>query len=233
MRRADRLFRITEYLKARKRPVTAQELADLLEVSVRTIYRDMMDLTLSGVPILGEAGVGYMLDKDYMVRPLMFDVGELDALMLGARMVQSWSDPQLAKMAGAAMDKISAILPTELQEAMMDSALFSPVGQRREKITIDFNAVRKAIRTQNKVDFHYERLNGEQSTRVIRPLGLAFFGPVWLLLGWCEKRDDFRNFRLDRISKLTVLEEKFRHERGKRLVDYEACMLAEYNQKDS
>ena len=220
MRRADRLFRIVEYLKARRQVVTAESLAKELEVSTRTIYRDIADLCASGVPIIGEAGVGYMLDKDYLVRPLMFGVEELDALMLGAQMVESWGDQALATAARQALDKITSALPQSLQQEIADSFLFSLPTQARPAIIIDFTALRRAIRTKNIVEFSYIREDGKKSTRRVRPLCLAFFGPVWLLAGWCEMRNDFRNFRLDRIQDMRITDERFRDEKGKRLSDF-------------
>lgn len=220
MRRADRLFRIVEYLKARRQVVTAGSLAEELDVSVRTIYRDIADLGASGVPIIGEAGVGYMLDKDYVVRPLMFDTEELDALMLGAQMVQSWGDKELARAANQALDKITSVLPEVLQKEISETFLFSMTSKNEVKIHIDFTGLRRAIRGKNIVEFCYTREDGNESNRRVRPLCLAFFSPVWLLSGWCEMREDFRNFRLDRIQNLKIREERFRDEAGKRLYDY-------------
>ena len=220
MRRADRLFRIVEYLKARRQAVTADKLAVELEVSVRTIYRDIADLSRSSVPIVGEAGVGYVLDRDYTVKPLIFDVEELDALALGAKMVKSWGDRDIAKAAGRAIDKITAVLPEALRAEILQTALFSAPSQARVPIKVDFSALRRAIRTRNKVEFAYEALDGAKTQRIVRPLCLAFFGPVWLFAGWCESREDFRNFRLDRMSKLGISACRFRDEPGKRLVDY-------------
>ena len=221
MRRADRLFRIVEFLKARRQPVTARALATTLEVNVRTIYRDIADLTASGVPIIGEAGVGYVLDRGYTVRPMMFDVEELDALVLGARMVESWGDREIAKSATKAIDKIKSVLPASLKDEFLDAALFSPPSRARAPIAVDFSALRRAIRAKRFVTFDYDSLAGERTSRKVRPLCLVFFGPVWLFMGWCESRRDFRNFRLDRMRNLVVTADAFVDERGKRLIDFE------------
>jgi predicted DNA-binding transcriptional regulator YafY len=224
MRRADRLFRIVEYLKARRQVVTAQTIARELEVSTRTIYRDIADLNTSGVPIIGEAGVGYMLDKQHVVKPLMFGVEELDALMLGAKMVQSWGDKELASSASQAIDKLTSVLPESLQEEISQNFLFSYPSAEKAIINIDFSALRRAIRSKNKLEFSYQNEKKELSNRQVRPLCLVFFSPVWLLLSWCEMRNDFRNFRLDRIIDLDVSDETFKDEVGKRLYDYcEQC----------
>jgi predicted DNA-binding transcriptional regulator YafY len=227
MRRADRLFRIVEYLKARRQVVTADTLAEVLEVSTRTIYRDIADLGLSGVPIIGEAGMGYVLEKDHVVKPLMFGVEELDALMLGAKMVRNWGDKELAKSASQAIDKITSVLPESLQKEMSETFLFSYPSKEKIEINIDFTSLRRAIRSKNKLHFLYKDEHGNQTEREIRPLCLVFFSPVWLLLAWCEKRNDFRNFRLDRVDKLTVLDERFKDEVGKRLYDY--CQINGYD----
>jgi len=220
MRRADRLFRIVEYLKARRQVVTAVSIAQALEVSTRTIYRDIADLNASGVPIIGEAGVGYMLSRNYVVKPLMFGIEELDALMLGARMVKSWGDKELAQSASQAIDKLTSVLPESLQQEISRTFLFSKTSKAEVKINIDFTSLRRAIRTKNKLHFVYKNAEGNTTARCVRPLCLIFFSPIWLLLTWCEKRNEFRNFRLDRIEELTILDEHFKDEKGKRLYDY-------------
>ena len=220
MRRADRLFRIVEYLKARKQVVTAVAIAEALEVSTRTIYRDIADLNASGVPIIGEAGVGYMLRHDHVVKPLMFGVEELDALMLGAQMVKSFGDKELAQSASQAIDKLKSVLPDSLRQEISQTFLFSFSSKDNVKINIDFTSLRRAIRSKNKLYFSYHNEKGEESDRCVRPLCLVFFSPVWLLLGWCEMRNDFRNFRLDRIRELVITDKLFKEEKGKRLYDY-------------
>jgi len=224
MRRADRLFRIVEYLKARRQVVTADLLASELEVSVRTIYRDIADLGKSGVPILGEAGVGYLLDQDYLVRPLMFDIEELDALALGARMVESWGDRAIAKAASQAIDKIAVVLPETLRDEIRATAIFSLPSRGKPTLEIDFTSLRRAIRTKHFVEFQYTTEGGVTSQRRVRPLCLAFFAPVWLLTGWCEIRKDFRNFRLDRMQTMQIEDNQFQEEKGKKRCDYQEQM---------
>lgn len=221
MRRADRLFRIVEYLKAQRQVVTAEMLAEELEVSVRTIYRDIADLGTSGVPIIGEAGVGYLLNKDYLVRPLMFDIEELDALVLGAQMVESWGDKGIAKAARQAVDKITAVLPETSRREFREAVLFSAPSKGKKPLQIDFTSLRRAIRTKHFVEFMYTTEDGTESQRRVRPLCLAFFAPVWLLASWCETRNDFRNFRLDRMQAMHINDEQFKDEKGKRLRDFQ------------
>ncbi|MGH1457133.1 MAG: helix-turn-helix transcriptional regulator [Alphaproteobacteria bacterium] len=220
MRRADRLFRIVEYLKARRTVTTAQKLAEVLEVSPRTIYRDIADLMTSGIPIYGEAGVGYILKPDHKIQPLMFGLEEIDALMLGAQMVKTWGDKGLAQSASQAIDKLTAVLPESIRQELDQTFLFSFPSKNDVKINIDFTALRRAIRNKNKLDFIYIDEKKQETSRTARPLCLVFFSPVWLLLGWCEKRNDFRNFRIDRIKEVTISNEKFTDEKGKRMQDY-------------
>jgi predicted DNA-binding transcriptional regulator YafY len=218
MRRADRLFRIVERLKARKSVARAEDLAQELEVSVRTIYRDIADLMASGTPIHGEAGVGYVLDRHHVIRPLMFSAEELDTLMLGARMLESWGDKGMSRAGRAALDKIRAVAPRELVEA--EEVLFSFPSRGKPQTKVELSPLRAAIRAKRIVTFSYESEAGARSTRSVRPLSLVFFAPIWIVLGWCEMRSDFRNFRIDRMSGLVVTDARFRDERGKRLKDY-------------
>lgn len=220
MRRADRLFRIVEHLKTRKRVVRARDLAEKLEVSFRTIYRDIADLQASGIPIIGEAGVGYLLDKEHILRPMTFSVDELEALILGAQMVRSWGDDTLAKSSASAIDKIGAVLPPALGQEIADAFLFSFPTREKKSIGNLLTECRKTIRSKHKLRFSYMREDGETNARTVRPLCLAFFAPSWLLLAWCENRNDFRNFRLDRIADFEILDERFKDEKGKRLRDY-------------
>lgn len=224
MRRADRLFRITEYLKARRGVVKAQELSNVLEVSLRTIYRDIADLSASGVPIIGEAGVGYIMDRDHVIRPLMFDLHEVEALMLGAQMVHSWSDREFGSAALSALDKIKNVIPHSLLDSMNETALFALPSANKIELNVNFSSIRKSIRHRNYIEFEYTSLGNEVSQRKIRPLAMAFFAPVWVLLGWCETRQDFRNFRMDRIDHINLSQDRFQHEKGKRFKDYEATL---------
>lgn len=219
MRRADRLFEIIQLLR-RKPTVTARDLSESLEVSERTIYRDIRDLITSGVPIQGEAGIGYVLKSGFDLPPLMFKETEIEALVLGARIVESWTDAELADSASDAIAKIEAVIPERLRGYMANTALLAPPSHRMEPISFDLAELRRAVRSQCKVRFRYTDVLRQKSERSVRPLSLAYFGPVWLLAAWCELRDDFRTFRLDRIADFSVLEERFRPERGKTLHDF-------------
>ena len=219
MRRADRLFEIIQVL--RRRSLTrARDLAEQLEVSERTIYRDVRDLISCGVPIEGEAGVGYVLRGGFDLPPLMFDEQEIEALLLGARIVQSWTDSTLAEAAADVVAKVEAVIPERLRRHMAETALLAPANHWQEPIEVDLLALREALRSKRKLHVHYRDGEGRETKRDLRPLGLAFYGPVWILAAWCELRDDFRAFRVDRMTELDVLEDKFRDEPGKTLHDY-------------
>ncbi|HRD77777.1 MAG TPA: YafY family protein [Hyphomicrobiaceae bacterium] len=219
MRRADRLFEIIQLMR-RKPTVRARELAEALEVSERTIYRDIQDLMASGVPIEGEAGVGYVLKAGFDLPPLMFKEQEIEALVLGARMVEAWADSELALAATDAIAKIEAVIPERLRGYMANTALLAPSSSGVDPIKCDLADLRRAIRNHQKVRFGYTDVLRQTSERTVRPLSLAFFGPVWLLAAWCELRTDFRTFRLDRIERFAVTAERFRAERGKTLADF-------------
>ena len=218
MRRAERLFQIVQLLRSRN-VTTAARLAEELEVSERTIYRDIADLVSSGVPIDGEAGVGYIMRGGFDLPPLMFTPEEIEALVLGARVVMSWTDPTMARAARDVLGKVEAVLPERLRASLAETALFAPnFGGRRE--TPNLTALRTCMRERRKVRFGYTRGDGARSIRTVQPLGLFFWGATWSVVGWCEHRDAFRSFRLDRIEGLRVLEQNFEDVPGRTLNDY-------------
>jgi predicted DNA-binding transcriptional regulator YafY len=219
MRRADRLFEIIQHMR-RKPTVKARELSESLEVSERTIYRDVRDLIASGVPIEGEAGVGYVLRAGFDLPPLMFKEQEIEALVLGARIVESWADAELAAAATDAIAKIEAVIPDQLKVYMANTALLAPCAHYMAPLTFDLAELRRAVRSRLKVRFRYTDVLRQGSERTVRPLSLAFFGPVWVMAAWCELRTDFRTFRLDRMEGFSVTPDPFKPERGKTLHDF-------------
>lgn len=223
MRRADRLFRLVGLLQ-RRRTFTAEMLGDRLEVSPRTIYRDMADLICSGVPITGEAGVGYRLDRGFDLPPLMFTEAEVEAIVLGTRLVSAFSDPQMSRSAEDVLAKVERVLPAKLIQHIENTRLYGHSFQPREQNAESMAIIRQALRLSHKIQFQYQDRKGQPSIRRIRPLGLTFLGHAWLLTGWCELRHAFRNFRLDRVSELSELTETFAPEVGKRFEDFLAVM---------
>ena len=219
MRRADRLFKVIQIIRRRK-VTTAARLANELDVSERTIYRDIRDLVLSGVPIQSEAGIGYAMARGFDLPPLMFTDDEITALVLGMRIVKSRADSDLAQAAEDVLAKVEAVIPKRLRSRIADSTLFAPtllssIGTRNH-----LGPLRKAIDDHHKVKLLYESRNGDETERIIRPLAIYFWSAVWTVAGWCELRNDFRNFCLDRIVLFESLEEVFSDEQGRTLQDY-------------
>lgn len=230
MRRADRLFRIVQLLRS-GRLKTARSLAERLQVSERTIYRDVRDLQLAGQPIEGEAGVGYTLRREFDLPPLMFTPEELTALVLGARLVKAWGGAENVAAANSALARIEAVLPPELAARLDAIALYAPgfvmtMPQRRLLDTLHAACLSRTV-----VTFHYTRL-GEEETRAehrsVRPLALTFWSGVWTLAAWCELREDFRIFRIDRIAQVMVTERSFVQKRGQRWED----LLRQYREQE-
>lgn len=219
MRRADRLFQIVQNLH-HDRVVTAHDLAEELDVSERTIYRDIQDLSLSGVPITGEAGHGYRLLPGFHLPPLMFNQEELEALLLGARMVRAWTDKGLARAANQALLKIENVVPEKLKPELNKQEMIVPDFPMEGMAGEQLLAVRQAIKEQNKILIDYTREDGQHSNRTVHPLGLFYWGRVWTLVGWCELRDAFRHFRLDRMSTIEKLNDKFELIAGRTLQDF-------------
>lgn len=208
MRRADRLFRLVQLLRAR-RFATGEQIAGELGVSKRTVYRDVADLQGSGVPIKGEAGVGYRLERGYELAPLIFTSDELTGLVLGARIVSAWGDAELASAVGSALTKIEAVLPEALRRVVLETPLFAPEMPGASVMAGELTLLRRAIGERRLVHFRYAREDGAQSERDARPLGLFFWGRKWTLAAWCELRQDYRSFRPDRMREVRLLESSF------------------------
>lgn len=202
MRRADRLFQIVQYLRG-GRLTTAATLAERLEVSERTIYRDIADLQGSGVPIDGEAGMGYLMRDGYDVPPLMFTSDEIVALVAGARMIQAWGGTGMALAAEEALEKIRAVLPEGTRARARGVNIHAMTFCDMDKVLRDrIDMLEAAAEERLRVTFSYADQYGAATTRTVRPLGLWFWGRVWTLIAWCELRRDFRMFRLDRMDSI-------------------------------
>ncbi|PRY25088.1 putative DNA-binding transcriptional regulator YafY [Aliiruegeria haliotis] len=219
MRRADRLFQIVQFLRG-GRLVTARQLADRLEVSERTIYRDIADLQASGVPVDGEAGVGYVMQGGFELPPLMFSRNEIVALVAGARLIRAWGGAAMARGAEEALIKIEGVLPDAERARARAVQVRSIAPEMTDDLRERIDRVEAAVDGRCVLSIRYEDAAGSFSSRRIRPLGLWFWGKVWTLVAWCELRDDFRMFRLDRISLLEDTGEAFRAERGKTLAAF-------------
>lgn len=218
MRRADRLFQIVQLVRGR-RLTTAQYLATRLAVSERTIYRDVADLQLQGVPIEGEAGVGYRMQAGFDLPPLMFSRDEAQALVAALRMARSWLGPKLVRGGEGAVAKIMSVLPPDLRAAVESLPLHAPPFDLDGPTLAHLDVLQEAATRRLKARIHYLDLQGQTSERIVRPLACFYWGKVWTLATWCETRNDFRNFRLDRIQILELTGERFRDEPGKTLPD--------------
>ena len=224
MRRADRLFQIVQLLRGRG-TTTAAALGEELGVSERTIYRDIQDLTRSGMPIQGEAGVGYALPHGFDLPPLMFTEGELSALVLGASMVQAFADEALAGEARRVLGKVQAALPPRLRPQVERTELSASTLHRAD-LARHLAPLRGAIGGRNLIRLDYVDGKGEVTQRIVRPLGLYFWGTAWTLAAWCELREDFRTFRPDRMGAVEVLAETFEDDPARGLDAFAARMEA-------
>jgi predicted DNA-binding transcriptional regulator YafY len=209
MRRADRLLRVIQLLRRHRRPVTGHTMAEELEVSLRTLYRDIADLITDGVPIRGEAGVGYVLGEGYDLPPLMFKADELEAVMLGLRWVQRRGDPDLARAAADTAAKIGTVLPAHLKSFLYDSPLIAAPTYSGSRDNVDVAAIRRAIREQFKLDINYRAENNAETTRTIWPIGISYFDANRIIIAWCELRSGFRGFRTDRIINMEISKTKY------------------------
>lgn len=210
MNKAGRLLKLLTILRARRSAIVARSLAEQLGVSERTIYRDIQSLISSGVPVEGEAGVGYRLGTGATLPPLMFTEDEMTALILGVRMVQGWCDDELVSAAEAALRKICSVLPDKtLHDRERETATLLVPGLHRQQTTRFSGIIRQAIRHQLVLRLNYTAQDGKYTERKVNPLGLLYWGAAWTLLAWCQLRNDYRLFRLDRIDDIECMEEQF------------------------
>jgi len=219
MRRADRLFQIVQHLRG-GRLVTARILSERLEVSERTIYRDIADLQSTGVPIDGEAGVGYLMREGFELPPLMFTRDEIVALVAGARMVRAFGGAAMARAAEEALIKIGTVLPQNERDRISRTEIHTPSWGISEAERQAIDVMERAVEQRRALSLDYRDEVGQVTQRDVRPLGLWFWGKVWTLVAWCELRDDFRTFRLDRIVAMRDAGRGFKPERGKQLADF-------------
>ncbi|MGH6908041.1 MAG: helix-turn-helix transcriptional regulator [Aestuariivirga sp.] len=209
MRRAERLLQLIQILRRHRRPVTGGVIARELEVSLRTVYRDIAALTGDRVPIRGEAGVGYVLGEGFDLPPLMFTPDELEAVMLGLRWVARRGDTQLSRAAQDTVAKIGSVLPEKLRTFLFDAPLLAPPHFQLAEDRVDVALLRNAIREGRKIALGYRSEDGRETERVIWPIAVAYFDAQRLTIAWCELRQAFRSFRTDRMRSMAVLDEKF------------------------
>jgi predicted DNA-binding transcriptional regulator YafY len=222
MRRADRLFQVI-LLLGRGKVLTGRWLAERLNVSKRTLYRDIQDLSSSGVPIEGEAGVGFRLRQGYLVPPLMFTAEELQALVFGARLVQSCADQGLHDAAEAVLAKVDAALPVHLKPKLEDTGLLVPDFRVSAEVKGMLQQLRAAVSGRNRILFRYTQGDGKTIDAQVRPLCLRYIGGTWTLGAWSELEAAFRVFRVYRIDALSLTHHRFGFERGQELAEFLAA----------
>lgn len=230
MRRADRLFLVIHALRGRRRALPARSLADTLGVSLRTVYRDVADLQRSGVPIEGEAGVGYVLRKGADIPPLMFNESELEALVVGTRFVRAFGGERLSLGARAALLKIIAVLPPELRERSARTRIFAPENPDRIEASGAIDRLHEAISATQVLRITYRDEAGAQTGREIEPLCLVFWGAVWTVGAWCRARRGFRTFRADRMAQFEPTGELYGLDPARGLDAYLRSVGAERNE---
>jgi predicted DNA-binding transcriptional regulator YafY len=220
MRRADRLFDIIQALRRASGPLTAAQLAEQLEVTVRTVYRDIASLQASRVPIEGAAGLGYMLRQGFDLPPLMFTRDEIEAILVGTRLIKRTGDPGLQAAAEGVLSKLSVALPPHLRDHLDLAPVYvSPAGAVTPQ-QADLNDIRTAIRDRRKLRLSYVDAEGQATDRVVLPLAIAYFVEATLLCGWCELRQGQRNFRLDRIREMALLEDSFAADHARLMAEW-------------
>jgi predicted DNA-binding transcriptional regulator YafY len=215
MRRADRLFDIIQTLRVAKHPMTAAAIAGQLEVTVRTIYRDIAALQASRIPIEGAAGIGYVLRRGFDLPPLMFTADELDAINVGVRLVRRLRDPGLQDAADSVLAKITTILPDALRRGVDRAPFYVSDGKAEAPTGIDLSDVRYAIRETRKLRITYSDAAGQRSNRTVWPIAMAYYVDATVIGAWCELRVDYRHFRVERIVTSTLLDEIFPTDGGK------------------
>ena len=214
MPRSSRLLALMQCLRRYRQPVSAARLAEQLDVSPRTIYRDIGALRAEGAPIEGEAGIGYVLRPGFFLPPLMFSEDELEALMLGAQWVARQGDTALTQAARNALGKIATATPKDLRDTLDNTGLWVAPTPPGGGSVVDIKVIREAIRRERKLRIAYVTENGTASERAIWPIALAFFERRQTVAAWCELRNGFRHFRTDRMTAVAASPERYPRRRA-------------------
>jgi predicted DNA-binding transcriptional regulator YafY len=220
MRRSDRLFDIIQRLRTATKPVTAAVLAEDLEVTARTVYRDIATLQARRVPIEGAAGIGYLLRRGFDLPPLMFTAEEIEAIAVGARLVSRTGDPALQEAAESVLSKVTVVLPEALRAQLVDAPIYVSASGAPVPEKVDLSAVRQAIRDECKLHIGYVDEKGVQTQRKVWPIAVAYYVQATLIGAWCELRQDYRHFRADRITSVAVLEERYPSDNGRLMAEW-------------
>jgi predicted DNA-binding transcriptional regulator YafY len=209
MRRAERLFQIIQILRGARTPVTAGAMAEELETSIRTIYRDIAELLAQRVPVRGEAGIGYLMDHGFDLPPLMLTPAEIEAAVLGAQWVANRADPELARAARDLVAKIGAVIPAHLRPFLLEATVVN-VGRPDIRVdALDVARLRAWIRAQRKLTLTYRGEDGVETQRTVWPIAIGYYETVRVIAAWCELREDFRHFRTDRVVDADFIEQRY------------------------
>jgi predicted DNA-binding transcriptional regulator YafY len=231
MRKADRLFEIIQILRRSKKPVTADAMAAELETSKRSVYRDIAALLAQRVPIRGEAGIGYVLDRGLDMPPLMLTTDEIEAAVLGAQWVINRGDLQLAKAAQDLLSKIESSVPERLRPYIAEPAAKVIPAWDRSNDKIDLGLVRNAIHNQRKMLLDYSDAQGRATNRIVWPIMLGYYETTRIICAWCETRKDFRSFRSDRIVSASALEDRFAERPASLRIKWRKAMEADWKRR--
>ena len=232
MRRSDRLFDIIQRLRTARGPTTAAALAEELEVTVRTVYRDVATLQARRVPIEGAPGIGYMLRRGFDLPPLMFTTEEIEAIVVGARLVARTGDPSLHDAAESVLSKVTVVLPDALRAQLAAAPFFVSSSGAPVPESVDLSTVRQAIRDERKLHIRYIDEKSTCSQRTIWPIAVAYYVQATLIGAWCELRQDYRHFRADRITALTVLDERYPSDNGRLMAEWLALRQNEQEARE-
>lgn len=224
MSRASRLLDLMQLLRRHRAPVTGPDLAQQLGISIRTLYRDIATLQAQGADIRGEPGIGYVLRPGFTLPPMMFSIDEIEALVLGSRWVALRGDARLAAAAEDAVAKIRSVLPAELRDSIDAATMTVPIVSPAQPPTIDVSALRAAIRHERKITIVYRDGDGKETRRALWPILLGFMERVLVVAAWCELREDYRSFRVDRILEIEASETRYPRKRKIMVEEWRARM---------
>ncbi|CAN5407581.1 YafY family protein [soil metagenome] len=231
MNRTERLLNLLQILRSYRYPVSGQRLAERLGVSIRTLYRDIATLQAQGAEIEGEVGIGYILKPTFFLPPLMFTQTEMHALLLGTQWVSQFGDAPLSKAATEALNKIFAVLPTNIKKSINTFTLRvgTPVSESLAKENLSI--LRDAIANQKKIYILYKSENGKESQRTVWPFTIGYFTDGRILVAWCEKKKNYRHFKTDGIISLKVLEERYPRSKDSLFREWQTSQLRKHSTK--
>lgn len=231
MTRTERLLTLLQVLRTYRYPVSGQKLAERLDISVRTLYRDISTLQAQGAEIEGEAGIGYILKPSFFLPPLMFSQTEIEALLLGTQWVSQYGDAPLSKAATDALSKITDVLPKNIKNGMNTFALRVGPPMQESLAKENLTVLREAIRNQKKICLNYQSQEGKRSQRIVWPFTIGYFTDGRILVGWCENENDYRHFNTSEIISVEILNDLYPRSRDSLFREWQALQLVKLSKK--